>query len=583
VLRNFPTNAKNFNIFLQEIKENVLGAFDNQDYPFEELVDQLDSKRGIGRNPLFDTMFSYENAGDRVLHLKGLTILPCAFEKQASMFDLNLDIIEEPHILHLHLEYRTSLFSRQTMEAYLAFFKHIIECVVENPELPLGDIPAVAHIGQRQLQAYRATPIQPCALRDNAFPASYHQERLWFVDQFEAGYLYDSSPVYYNMPLVCTLEGAVDIPLLQDSLQEAVSRHQALQTQFMTLNEQPFQVIKKQSSITLSFADFRHQWIGSSFDHMLENILMYVRKPFCLDEELIRAELIQTEVQAYILVITAHHIICDRRSLRVLLDDIMRLYQAKVQGADVCLPEPVLQYVDFAQWQRQLPTVGEQYLCQYWQKQLGSALVPLELPYRQPRHAIHIYHDGRRALRFSQLLTQCAREVCQHEQVTLFSLLLAAFQTLLHRYSDQVDMVVGILAEPERQELEDAVGPFTNLLAIRTPWSGPLTFRQLIKQVHQTVHDAYQHQELSFDQLVLALNHDQDMARTPLFDVMFHFDDAQQPVYDLNGLHVETIETNMGWGKYDLNLYMREHQDGLSGILIYNHDLFHPNAIEMLL
>jgi amino acid adenylation domain-containing protein len=583
VLRNYPTRSKSFKIFLQEIKENVLDTFDNQDYPFEELVEKLNIQRDMSHHPLFDTMFSYENASDRVIHIKGLTITPCAFEKQTSMFDLNLDIIEASDILHVNLEYRTSLFSRQTMEAYLAFFKQIIECVVANPAIPLGDIPTVVHIGQRQLQAYRAAPIQPCLRQDHAFPASYHQERLWFVDRFEAGYLYDASPVYYNMPLLCTLEGVVDIPMLQHSLQEAVSRHQALQTRFLTLKEQPFQVVNKQQVIELSCTDLTQRLSGLGIDHVVEEILTYVRKPFRLDGELIRAELFQTDVHAYTLVITAHHIICDKRSLYVFLKEVMALYQAKVQGTDARLPEPTLQYADFAQWQRQLPEVVEQYLGQYWQQQLGPALVPLELPYRQPRHAIHIYHDGRQAFRFSPLLAQRARRICQHEDVTLFSLLLAAFQALLHRYADQEDMVVGILAPPERLELEDAVGPFTNLLAIRTIFSDRLTFRQLLTQVHQTVHDAYNHQELPFDQLVLALNYDKDMARTPLFDVMFHFDDARPSVYEMAGLHVHMIETNMGWGKYDLNLYMQEQKEELEGILLYNSDLFHHEFIELML
>jgi Condensation domain len=282
--------------------------------------------------------------------------------------------------------------------------------------------------------------------------------------------------------------------------------------------------------------------------------------------------------------LVTHHIASDGWSSGILWQELATLYAAFSRGEPDPLPELPIQYADYAVWQRQwLQGKVLETQLSYWTKQLSDASV-LELPTDRPRPAFQSYRGSRESSVFTMALTDQLQALSRKEGVTLFMTLLAAFQTLLHRYSRQEDIVVGSpIAGRTRSEVEGLIGFFVNMLVLRTTLSGNPSFRELMARVREVALGAYDHQDLPFETLVEKLNPNRDLSHSPLFQVMFAHQNVPMEPFELPGLTVSPVETNNDTAKFDLSLYTRDETHRLKASLEYNTDLFDAATIKRMM
>jgi amino acid adenylation domain-containing protein len=294
--------------------------------------------------------------------------------------------------------------------------------------------------------------------------------------------------------------------------------------------------------------------------------------------------LLKTASDEHVLLLTMHHIISDGWSLGILIDEISELYGAFVEGRDAVLPELTVQYADYAQWQRDWmagPVFDHQ--LNYWKQQLAGVPV-LELPTDKPRPPMQTFHGAHETVRIAPALVRQLNELSNSQGATLFMTLLAAFYTLLYRYSGQTDVCIGTpVANRARPEFEPLIGCFVNSLALRANLDNDPRFVDLLLQVEDLTLEAYAHQDLPFERLVEALGVSRDKSHSPLFQVMFTLQNASSDhELRLPGLALEMLPSVVQTAKFDLTLNLAEKPEGLVGELEYNTDLFERDTIHRM-
>ncbi|MEH2448292.1 MAG: amino acid adenylation domain-containing protein [Nostoc sp.] len=412
--------------------------------------------------------------------------------------------------------------------------------------------------------------------RSQNLPLSFAQQRLWFLAQLEP-----NSP-FYNIPAAVRLQGQLNQEALQQSFNEILRRHEGLRTNFHTIEGQPVAVISSATPLPLPLVDISE--LPSSQQQASVRQLAYfeAQQPFDLNSDfLLRVKLLRLGEQEYIVLLTMHHIASDGWSIGVLVREIAKLYQAFCDEQPSALAELPIQYVDFAAWQRQwLQGKVLQSQISYWLKHLEGAPTLLELPTDHPRPATQTFQGATYSFELSVELSVALKKLSQHEGVTLFMTLLAAFQTLLWRYTGQEDIVVGSpIANRNRADIEGLIGFFVNTLVLRTKMGGNPTFRELLTRVRELALGAYAHQDLPFEQLVEELQPPRDLSYTPLFQVMFVLQNAPMSALELPGLTFSPLASKSSTAKFDLTLDMTERVQGLVGTLEYNTDLFESSTI----
>ncbi|AFY82811.1 non-ribosomal peptide synthetase [Oscillatoria acuminata] len=447
---------------------------------------------------------------------------------------------------------------------------------VELPLRSLFESPTVREFASRISGATvtASFPLMPVSRNQN-LPLSFAQQRLWFLEQLEPG------TATYNIPAVLRLTGNLDEAALEASLNAVIDRHEALRTSFPAIDGQPIQAIAPQLRVNIVTLDLSEV---ASEDWEAEGVKTAVAeslKPFDLEQlPLLRVTLIQHEGDR-LLVLVLHHIIADGWSMGVLIREIATLYDAFSTGKSVALPELPIQYADFAVWQRHV-LQGEilEHKLAYWKQQLGGTLPVLNLPGSRSQLPI----SSRKGATYTfQIPAEVARgvQVLSHqENVTLFMTLLAGFQTLLYRYTQCDDVVVGTdLANRSSLETEGLIGFFINLLVLRTNLSGNPSFRELLTRVKQVTLDAYAHQDVPFEKLVETLRPDRQSTANPLFQVLFVLQNAPMPPLELSGLTLEPVAVDTGIARFDIALFLTETESGIAGKWQYNADKFEEGAI----
>jgi len=421
--------------------------------------------------------------------------------------------------------------------------------------------------------------IIPQSRDTNTFPLSFAQQRLWFLDQLEPG-----SPLY-NIPSAVRLTGRLDVVALERSLSEIVRRHEVLRTTFAAENGRPVQVIAPELTMTLPVVDLRDLPDAEREAEARRLATEEARRPYDLTEgPLLRVTLLRLDGDEYVALLTMHHIASDGWSMGVLIGEIAALYDAFSTGKPSPLPELPIQYVDFAQWQRQW-LQGEVLEAQlnYWKQQLDGDLAVLELPTDRPRPAFQTTQGASHTFVLPKHLSEALKALGRKEETTLFMTLLAAFQTLLHRYTGQDSISVGSpIANRNRAEIEGLIGFFVNTLVMRTDLSGEPSFRELLRRVRKVAVEAYAHQDLPFEVIVEELQPERDMSHTPLFQVMFILQNVPMQARQLPDLTLSPLEAHSGTATFDLTLIMAEGTEGLSGVLEYNTDLFDAATIQRM-
>ena len=428
--------------------------------------------------------------------------------------------------------------------------------------------------------AHGATVIER-ARRRNDLPLSFGQQRLWFLDSL------DPNSAAYNISVAMHLQGPLNVAAMQASLDDLVARHESLRTTFVAAREGPIQVVAARLKVPLPIATLTGQGSAEEVRRRAKVLLQQeARRPFDLSQgPLIRALLVRLEAETHILLLTLHHIITDGWSTGVLNRELSSLYRAHVHETPVDLPALPIQYADYALWQRQW--IQEKVLAEqlgYWRKQLGAGLSVLELPTDRPRQRQQTLRGATCERRLTSELVTQLDELSRREGTTRFMTMLAAFQTLLFRYTGQTDIAVGTpIANRGRSELEGLIGFFVNTLVLRTDLSGGPSFRELLERVRKVALDAYAHQDLPFEKLVEELRPERELNRTPLFQVMFVLQNAPSGDLDFAGLRVRTESIDTDTAKFDLTLYGLDEVDGLRLVLEYNTDLYERSTGERLL
>jgi hypothetical protein len=415
--------------------------------------------------------------------------------------------------------------------------------------------------------------------RDEPPPASFAQQRLWFLDQVQPG---DPS---YNMPIAVGLEGPLDVTILQRAFEEIVGRHEVLRTTLVADGGIPRQLIAESLELTLPVEDLSGLPEPTRQAQAQQLIRAEAARPFDLARgPLLRARLLRLAEQEHITVVVLHHVIADGWSLGVLIREVSALYWAFSAGEDSPLPPLAIQYADYAAWQRSW-LHGEVLQAQldYWSQRLAG-LPALELRADRPAPTSASHRGGQRLAVLPQSLLEGVRALGRQEGATVYMTLLAAFQVLLHRYSGQEDFAIGTpVAGRTRPELEGLIGCFVNTLVLRADLTGEPSFRELVQRVRQSAIEAYGHQELPFDRLVELLQPARGSRGTPLFQVMFALQNAPVPVMEAPGLRVTPLAVDSGTSKFDLSLFARETAEGLELVMEYRTDRFEPGTIDRML
>jgi amino acid adenylation domain-containing protein len=420
-------------------------------------------------------------------------------------------------------------------------------------------------------------PRRPPGVRE--IPLSYGQEQLWFVDQLAPGL------ATYNIAGALRLAGPLDVGALTSAVHLLLERHEALRTRLVTVDGIPQQVIDGPVRPQIPQVDLG-RLAGDEREAELQRLAEEeAARPFDLGgEPLLRSRLVRMAADLHVLLVVVHHTVFDGWSFGVLCTELTALYESVVTGSAHRLPELPVQFADFAVWERrrlQGPVLDE--LVGYWRDTLAGAAV-LQLPTDRPRPPVQTYDGGQVCRVIDAPVLGELQLLSRRHGTTLFVTLMAAFQTLLHRFSRQEDIVVGtVSANRARPELAPLIGYLVNTLAIRTDLSGDPSFDELIGRVRTGVLGAYAHQDLPFAKLVDALGVPRDPSRHPLFQVGFTVAEPVDTELQAADVSVHPYEAGGGGAKFDLLIAAVQRGDALEVQASYSTALFDPSTVERLL
>ncbi|WP_339483424.1 condensation domain-containing protein, partial [Pseudomonas sp. RL_5y_Pfl2_73] len=443
--------------------------------------------------------------------------------------------------------------------------------------LPLAQRQAFLHKLHSKNMSLATLPIP--AMRDEfaTLDLSYAQERQWFLWQL------DRHSAAYHVPTALRLRGALDLPALQRSFDALLARHDVLRTVFIDSPQGPQQVVQAHLSLAIEPKVVSGPADEAALKALIDDEIAGL---FDLQQgPLLRVKLLQLAAHDHVLVLTQHHIICDGASAQIMVNDLVQLYAAHRSGQAPTLAPLPIQYADYAIWQRKWMETGElERQLAYWTERLGDVGEVLPLPTDRPRPAVQSHRGARLDLSVDAGLTQGLKQLAQREASTLFMVLLASFQALLHRYSGQSDIRVGVpVANRNRPETEGLIGFFVNTQVLNAQVRGDLPFEQLLAQVKQASLGAQAHQDLPFEQLVQALAPQRQASHSPLFQVMFnHQSGGAAQALQLPGLQVESLDWSSHTAQFDLTLDTHETHGELAASLSYATDLFDASTVQRL-
>ncbi len=455
---------------------------------------------------------------------------------------------------------------------------------VDLPVRSLFESPTVAGLAERveavwgSTHSAEASPIER-APREQSLPLSFGQERLWFLHQLEP----DNTA--YNVPHLARLKGPVKIQSLEQSINEVIRRHEVLRTTFLEVNGIALQAIAQPVRSPIPIVDLE-DIPASKWEKLARSLLVQdAKRAFDLEQSpLLRVVIVRLTNEEHILLLTMHHIISDGWSMGVLVRELAAIYDPFSTATPSPLPELPFQYADYSRWQREWFRIEKMEAeLSYWKQQLGRGLPALQLSTDRPRPPTQTFHGATHSFSLQEGLSKNLRSLSRQEGATLFMTLVAAFQILLYRYSGQDDIPLGTpIANRNRAKVEGLIGFFANTLVLRIDLSGNPTYREVLARVREITLDAYANQNLPFEQLVDSLRPERDLARSPLFQVMFILQNAPLPRLEISKLAIDMLEVHNETAKFDLTLSMMDSDKELLGTFEYNTDLFdRPRIVRM--
>ena len=414
-------------------------------------------------------------------------------------------------------------------------------------------------------------------LRCKKGPLSFAQERLWFIDQYEHN-------ATYNIAQAMKLVGILDIEVLEKTFLEIIRRHEALRTNFVTINNVPKQIIHEEPKFELEFVDQSHLPQEEANQAIQDLIEIESQKAFDLsNDSLIRLVLYKVRDEDHTLFLNKHHIISDGWSFFVFFNEISVLYKVFSENKPSPLPELKIQYTDYAVWQRKYldgEILNKQ--LEYWKDKLLHTPI-LELPLDKPRPKEQTNNGGNFLIHINRELTDKLNKFSKENDVTLFMTLLSAFKVLMYKYTGQEDICVGTpIANRTKTEIEPLIGFFVNTLALRSNLNGQISFIDLVTQIKQTTLDAYDNQDVPFEKVVDNVVPERNMAYSPLVQVMMALQNNPVSELTLGDLTLKQVDIERSISKFDLFLDLVERQEGIYGLIEYNTDLFDKDRIERM-
>lgn len=445
----------------------------------------------------------------------------------------------------------------------------------------LAELASAIEEGQKPngLAGLSSVPMRPVP-RDQPLPLSLGQETLWFLDQLEPG------NATYNCPAVLRASGKLDFEITRRAFEAVVHRHEALRSTFQLRDDVRIVEIQPPGPLPFPVIDLTDLPIEEREAKAQELGDCEGRKPFDLARgPLIRLSALRLGEDEHIILMTVHHIVYDGWSTGVLVHEFVSNYRAIAEGRPIAHPQLPIQYADFAAWQRRCLEEGLlDGQLEFWKKQLRGVPPLLALPTDRPRPQVWSFRGATVPIHFPPELLAELRSVSKANGVTLFMTLLAAFQTLLHRYAGQDDICVGSpIANRNRPEMEGLIGFVVNTLVLRGDLSGNPTFRELLSRTRATALAAYSHQDVPFERVMQAVNPNRDVRHSSLFQVLFVLQNAAVRLPPLPGVESKfQFDVHNGTSKFDLTLGLTETAEGLVGILEYNTDLFDASTVERM-
>ncbi|WP_194972389.1 non-ribosomal peptide synthetase [Aquiflexum lacus] len=405
--------------------------------------------------------------------------------------------------------------------------------------------------------------------RPETIPLSYNQQSLWFIHQL-------SGSIQYHIPLIFPIRGKIAISSLEDAFKIILNRHEALRTVIREKDRMDCQIVLGMDHWKLNRMELQDPAL------LKNEITTLIRIPFDLTiDYMLRAWLITMAPEHHCLIINMHHIASDGWSSDILKKELMESYHSIVNGIQVSLPPVPIQYIDYALWQRNfLNSDLIQNKIDYWKAKLQN-LSTLQLPTDFTRPPVQ--SNNGKSYRFSidNFIVSQLRELDQKHQSTLFMTLLAAFKTLLYRYSGQEDICVGTpVAGRESSETENLIGFFVNTLALRSNLRGTMTFTELLKEIRATALDAFEFQQIPFEMVVESLGQKRDLSRNPVFQILFVLQNISKNEVLLDDVLISEEPYEHFTSKFDMTFELIEVDSGMEGIAEYNTDLYRPDTIE---
>ncbi len=425
---------------------------------------------------------------------------------------------------------------------------------------------------QRRPAITRRSGTGPAAL-------SYAQQRLWFIEQLQPG------TAAYNIPAGVRLRGPFHAGLFRAALARTAARHETMRTTFVLEGGRPVQRVAPQVEAQLPLIDLRRldaekrEQVGQRLVDTL------ARRPFSLAvRPAWRALLVRLAEAEHIFLVVMHHIIADTWTTGVFFREVTGHYKNLMEGGPLLVPELTVQYGDYSTWQRQAADGGElQSQVDYWVQQLAEAPPLLDLPTDRPRPPVQTFRGGRVTLVLPSALTDRLKEVSAQRDATFFMTLMASYQLLLYRYTNEPDVLVGTpMANRDRVELENLIGLFVNTLVLRTRFEDAESFCDLLSRVRETTLAGLSNHDVPFERVVEELALERDTSRNPLFQVLFAFQNVPIPKLVAEGLTLERFEFRESTARLELELDLQEMPYGFVGWLGYNADLFDAATAERM-
>ena len=411
------------------------------------------------------------------------------------------------------------------------------------------------------------------------FPASYSQRRLWFLDRLMPdGWA-------YNIPSAYRLKGDLNVPALEKTFSEIVSRHEILRTTFKAVDGEPSQIISDAQPIRLPVIDLRALSPANRETELQRHISNELGRVFDLARgPLLTMNLLKLGDREHVLVKNVHHIISDSWSEEIFLSEWTSLYESFSQNKPSILDPLPIQYADYSEWQKQaLQGEAMEQQTAYWKNQLGGEMPSLSLPTDHPRPATASLAGSAVKFTLPPSLTAALKTLGRQEEVTLFITLITAFKVLLHRYTAHTDIAVGTpITNRNRFELENLIGFFLNTLVLRTKFTGDLGFREILGRVREVTLGAFENQDLPFEVLVEKLQPERNLAQHPLCQVMFMLVRETKKLWESGGVTIEPLEIGQNSAKLDLVMSLFEKDDVIEGLLSYSTALFERETVERM-